>query len=450
MRETREKDSQKSSEQKIVANKKTKSPEFVAEVLTEEIVVQPKKKALSATNISQLIAHSFNEVISLFVTTFLISYIYSVSTNYMLNIGLFYVFNYLSMGIFYLIISKIIVKTNRVIFYRLALVVKAGFIVLIIFVGKDLAKLVMLAGGLYGFSEACYWSSFNLMKNELVRKSSMKLYSSLQQIFGRIISVVGPIVLGTIIDAESFLTSAIVVAVIVVIQLIVSFIIKSNRPEGSNFDLKDFFKDVKNLGEKKSLVTQMFGLSLCYGLTDSVAPLNTILVMLVYNSNASLGYISALAAVASILILVFLSRFTKPGKNILIYTTIGLFQLGVAIMMFLGINKTVIIIYTIVYGGFQYAHKYSFDVCRNVLLKRLNMYSSIDEYQAIIESCLLSTRIIMYGMIALFGYISYTVAGTDGLVLSAKILSLVSMSFIFILNILIGLYEKKLVKYNIL
>ncbi len=194
----------------------------------------------------------------------------------------------------------------------------------------------------------------------------------------------------------------------------------------------------------------MFGLSLCYGLTDSVAPLNTILVMLVYNSNASLGYISALAAVASILILVFLSRFTKPGKNILIYTTIGLFQLGVAIMMFLGINKTVIIIYTIVYGGFQYAHKYSFDVCRNVLLKRLNMYSSIDEYQAIIESCLLSTRIIMYGMIALFGYISYTVAGTDGLVLSAKILSLVSMSFIFILNILIGLYEKKLVKYNIL
>ncbi len=121
MRETREKDSQKSSEQKIVANKKTKSPEFVAEVLTEEIVVQPKKKALSATNISQLITHSFNEVISLFVTTFLISYIYSVSTNYMLNIGLFYVFNYLSMGIFYLIISKIIVKTNRVIFYRLAM-----------------------------------------------------------------------------------------------------------------------------------------------------------------------------------------------------------------------------------------------------------------------------------------------------------------------------------------
>ena len=174
--------------------------------------------------------------------------------------------------------------------------------------------------------------------------------------------------------------------------------------------------DVKNLGEKKSVITQMFGLSFCYGLCDAVAPLNTILIMLVYNSNASLGYISAVAAVASILVLVFLGKFTRPGKNLFTYTLFGLFQLIVAIMIVFDINKTFIIIYTIVYGGFQFTHKYSFDVCRNVILKKLNMYDSIDEYQAMIETLLLCARIVMYGLVALFGWMSYTYFGTEGLI----------------------------------
>ncbi len=450
MKSSKEKDKNLTTKENEFQKKSNKSEQFVAEVVDEEIVVQQKKKVLSRTNVSQLFTHSLNELISIFVTTFLISYIYSVSTNYMLNVGLFYVFVYLSMAIFYLIISKFIVKTNRVIFYRIALIVKAAFIVLIIFVGQDLANLVMLAGALYGFSEACYWCSFNIMKNELVRKSSMKLYASLQQIFARVITVVAPIVLGTIIDADSFLTSAIVVAVVVLIQFVASFLIKSNRPEGSEFNLKEFFVDVKNLGEKKSVITQMFGLSFCYGLCDAVAPLNTILIMLVYNSNASLGYISAVAAVASILVLVFLGKFTRPGKNLFTYTLFGLFQLIVAIMIVFDINKTFIIIYTIVYGGFQFTHKYSFDVCRNVILKKLNMYDSIDEYQAMIETLLLCARIVMYGLVALFGWMSYTYFGTEGLILSAKVLSVVAMSFIFVINVLIGFYEKKLVKYNIL
>ena len=54
------------------------------------------------------------------------------------------------------------------------------FILAVVFLGKNLAEVVILAGLLHGFSEACYWCSYNLMKNELVSKHAVAKYSGLQ------------------------------------------------------------------------------------------------------------------------------------------------------------------------------------------------------------------------------------------------------------------------------
>ena len=60
--------------------------------IPEDVSVKPKKK-LNSTSYALLSAHGFNYVVSIFVSTFLISYIYKISENYVLNIGLFYCFN---------------------------------------------------------------------------------------------------------------------------------------------------------------------------------------------------------------------------------------------------------------------------------------------------------------------------------------------------------------------
>ena len=101
------------------------------EVLKEGEVKHSSK--LNSTSYSLLTTHGCNEIVSVFVSTFLISYIYSISTNYLFNIGLFYAFNYLSMFVFYYLISRIIDKTNRVICYRAAILVRALFILAVVF-----------------------------------------------------------------------------------------------------------------------------------------------------------------------------------------------------------------------------------------------------------------------------------------------------------------------------
>ena len=73
---------------------------------------KPKKK-LNSTSYALLTTHGFNYVVSIFVSTFLISYIYKISNNYVLNIGLFYCFNYLTMGIFSYIISSLQINRTK-------------------------------------------------------------------------------------------------------------------------------------------------------------------------------------------------------------------------------------------------------------------------------------------------------------------------------------------------
>ena len=59
---------------------------------TKEVLSQGEVKhrsKLNSTSYSLLTTHGCNEIVSVFVSTFLISYIYSISTNYLFNIGLF-------------------------------------------------------------------------------------------------------------------------------------------------------------------------------------------------------------------------------------------------------------------------------------------------------------------------------------------------------------------------
>ena len=85
---------------------------------------------LTRTDRALLVSHALNNVISVFVSTFLISYIYSISENYVFNVGLFYMVNYAVMGVVMYVVSALIDRTNRVTFYRIAVVIRAIFLVL--------------------------------------------------------------------------------------------------------------------------------------------------------------------------------------------------------------------------------------------------------------------------------------------------------------------------------
>ncbi len=406
------------------------------------------KSKLNMTSYSMLATHGCNCLVSVFVSTFLISYIYSISENYLFNIGLFYAFNYLSMLVFYYLISKIIDRTNRVVCYRVAILVRTLFILLVIFIGKDLAQMVIFAGLLHGFSEACYWCSFNLMKNELIPNHCMKQYSLMQNITNKSVYFAAPIILGKIVDAQSFKTTAIIVFIIAIIQMGLSYFIKSKRPLNSGFDLKGFFVRTKESPMKKDLFKSMFIGAFLYGFITLVSPLNTIMVMITFKSNFSLGLLTGIFSGLSIILLFCVKKRANNSDNIIIYLIASLIPLVAGIFAAVFTSQPMLIAYNFVIYLAQVIYSYFYDVYRNILLKKLDMYSDIAEYQCVIECLMELARTLGFFVMVLMGAIAMWVGGNVQLIL-VKVTFVLSMLSYMGIHLATLVIERKFKKYDI-
>ena len=414
-----------------------------------QINPQKPKKNLNSSTYNLLACHGLNLAVAVFVSTFLVSHIYSYSSNYLVDIGLFYVFNYLAMGILYPIVSYFLDRTNRVSIYRFAIVIRGAFIVSLVFFGNEIAKFVILAGVLHGMSEAFYWTSYNVMKSELVSCCLTNKYSTIQVVENKLINFIVPIVLGGVIDSSSFIISSFIIFAVVIVQLIISIFIKSRRPLNSSFDMKKFVKDIKASPQRKDIYKTIFIISMINGFHAVVSSLNTILIMLVFKSNFSLGVLTGIFSGISILILLFIKRFVKTGKRLPLYISLVILSIISMTIVPFFMSKTLVVIYNFIYMFAAIVYSYMFDFYRNCFVKKFDMYDDIAEYQCIIESILQIARVFIYAIMIGVGLIGASF-GANGLLFTLKIFfAACSIIYVFY-NIMLYVCEKKFIKYKIL
>jgi len=415
----------------------------MTETLEENISVKQKLKPM---NKAMLATHTLNNTISIFVTTFLISYIYSISTNYVTSIGLFYACNYFSMMVFYYLISCIIDRTDRVTFYRLAIIVRAVFIICVVYWGASLAKYVVLAGALHGFSEACYWSSYNLMKNELVSRHAVARYSGTQHIICEITNITVPIILGGIIDSSAFSTCAYIVIAIGIVELILSIFIKSKRPENSSFNMKGFVKDVKEKGYEGKLVLWVIIIGGMYGFTNVITTLKTIIIMFQFGSDFSLGIITSIVAIVTLVVIILIKIYTKIGNRTALFWISALLPIPATILMVLKLCRTTVIIYSFVNAVCMVIHAMSYDVIRNIILKKLNLFDDIAEFQCAIECYMELSRVLIFAIMVIFGMLG---AYYGVLFTALKVFMCFAILTIPLIDLSLMVMEKKLKKIGL-
>ena len=353
------------------------------------------------------------------------------------------------MGIFSYIVSSLIDKTNRVVCYRVAIIVRALFILAVVFTGEKLANLVILAGILHGFSEAWYWCSFNVMKNELIPNSCMKKYTTLQIIENKGVNFIVPIILGRIIDEGSFKISAIIILIMATIQIVVSFFIKSRKPENSKFDMKSFFARIKSSDRNKSLFKSCFVMTLLFGTSTLISPVNTIIVMLTFKSDFSLGLLTGVFSAISIVMLILAKRISKKRRATPVYVFCVISSIASTILVTILTNKITLIVFNFAYIACSTFYSYYFDLYRNVILKQLDMYDDIAEYQGLIEVMLEISRSVGFALMILTGIIG-AMFGGDGLVVALKIYLAFTILLYAIIAISLSRFEKKLIDYDIL
>ncbi len=349
--------------------------------------------------------HTINTIIELFLSTFLIGHIYSFATDiydYIFKASIYEIVSYFVMLITYQLSSKIVNRTNRVSVYRASTMIWAIFLIFAIFYGEQIAQMLWLAGFLCGLARGVYWSSFNVLKQEMVGKSKMNSFSTFSMVLQKTVSVIFPLTLGVIIDKTAYSTAAIIVLMFCLLQIAMSFMIKSQHPVGSDYSLKAYFKRLKENTPLNARLKFLYFFSFIFGANTTVTTIVNIAIMLQFGSSSSLGAITSAMAAAVIIATILIGKFTKNGKRTPLYATfVGLIALAVAAYI-VAPTKTMFIVLDFVLSIGGVVFKLVFDIYRNKFLKEYGRYDDIAEHQGVIEGIIQLSRIVSYAILIVF------------------------------------------------
>lgn len=368
-----------------------------------------EKQKLGMSSWSLQVTSSINNIINVFATSFLVSYIMNINADApiassLVSIALYYIALHILFSTTYFLFGFLVDRSNRVWVYRLACLMKLVFIIAVIFIGQELAKLSILAGALYGVAEGAYWSSYNVMKIEVVPKAHADKYALLNSIIFKITNVVFPVLIGMLIDYSTYIVVSFYVLALVVIQLVFTFFIKSFKPANSCFAPFKYFKKLKAKTEDVTRIKRVYWVAFAYGFTSIMTPILTFLNIYTFKTNTNLGLFTALFAIISIFGLIFIKRFTKEGKRKIPYIIFSVLTVASSVLVAIYVCKWTYIVYNLILTPVVAMVGYSTEVQRALIAKKTGHYDDIAEHQTMIESvCFTSARLISFVAMLVLG-----------------------------------------------
>ena len=351
---------------------------------------------------SLMICEIINSIIDLFLSTFLVAYLLNITNKNISSVAIYYVIDYAITGICMYIIGYFLKKYNIGNIYRLGILIKCIFVILIVFLREQIQDFLIPIAIVLGIAETIYWGACDNMVGLVTNCDNRKKYTTNKKIIRSFTKIVMPIILGTSIELLTFYKVSIYIMLLACTQLILSFFIKIQNQNYKKFDLITFFKNT-NVKDNDRLKI-IYKSSILYGILLNLIPtLVTIIIVMTYKTNFTLGFFNTIFAICSMITLFIFKKINnkKLQKDILIGGS--LISLISVVSLVIKLGKMEVIIYNII--------SYSFIVILEILfnIERFNNKENNinDEYyienQIFINMIMQIGRIIGYGLLFIIG-----------------------------------------------
>ena len=357
-----------------------------------------------------LSVHMLRIVLELFTSTFLVSYILaqnpdSILGKGLINIGVFYISWQFVYGILDFAASFLVDRSNRATLLRFGIIFNLILMVALVFWGEQISHWIVLAGAICGMSDAFYYSSYILMRNELSFHGSFKKYNVTSTIGVNLVKVIVPIIMGYIIDISTFSTIALYVIIVGVAQFGLTYLIKSTKPKNSKFELKGFINYLKEDKFAWSKIKYTYFNSLIAGAKTTYRTIVIVLTVYIFKTNLNLGIFTSIFSLLTMLCLI-LYRKIDPNPKVnkaAIYAFVGVLPAAALIAMLIVTNNVTLIIMNFTLTLANYFSDYLGTVERDTIIKNLNKYDYVAEHQFVTEIILVFGRIIAFSLFVVFG-----------------------------------------------
>lgn len=387
-----------------------------------------KDKIKSNRNIIGLTgACLINNILYMFLNTFMVAYFITL-TNYDYKlISIYYALSFVGILTTFLIFAKTIKNRGQIVIFRSGIILYCIYILMIALLKEKITTYYAYLGFFYGIVQGLFWVAGHTLINEYT-KNVENSFISIKSILSKILKIFFPIIFGASIELTSFSYIAKIVLFLSLIQFSFSLLIKDKEKiSNKKYDLKEYIKYIKNNNKFKIV----YKIAACDGIVHYLLEtLITILIVMTFKTTLSLGVLTTIFSICSMLSVYIFQYKLKSNKKILKFSCITM--VISVLLLLLDINKTSIIIY---------------NICNSVFLVLLlntaetKSYDIINEDEKVVNDYIVEHQItwqIVLNISRILGYIVLFVASLFNNMTVFKIL-------LFLVTFVIIIYSKLMV-----
>lgn len=291
-----------------------------------------------------LMIEALKKIIKIFLGPFLTAYFIKVSADSLVDISLYYIFNYAILGIGFFILGWFLKRRFHLETFRTGIVINFIYILVIVLLKEKIVNHIPLISLLSGISSCTYYFPYNLFASSKVKNTERDSYEMARKVLMTFVSIVIPILLGSIISTTNFQLTAVIILVVSILQIILSLLIEPLEIKNKKYTP---FSSIVVLFKNKD-VRNMLLVDFFKGMNLSDSALDILMVVLIvgaFNSDFSLGLFTSLSSVLVIVMQYLYTKvFNKKHDKILVFIS-SLIPLIALVIMLLFNNDITLIIY---------------------------------------------------------------------------------------------------------
>lgn len=290
-----------------------------------------------------IVIYATKRIMDIFLGPFLTAYFIKTSSESIIDLSIHYIFAYIVMAVTCYFVAKIIKNKFKIGMFRIGVICNFIYIMAIIILKQEIVNHLLLMSILFGISAATFWFPYNMFSINKVENSDRTNYTVKTRVVSSIVGVICPILLGGIISITNYVLTAVIIAFISLMQIILSFVLTpdldTNLPE---YNIKNAWNKLKNnVQVKKSLMVEFF-----IGMNINDGALQTLITLLVFNSfktDLNLGIITSIVTIATIFVMQLYGKIYshKDDKKLIIIS--GIIPVLSLLLLFIRNNVTIIL-----------------------------------------------------------------------------------------------------------
>lgn len=352
-----------------------------------------KEEKLSKSAIGIIGSLLINNVLYMFVNTFMVAYFITLTNYDYKQISIYYALSFIAILLTFLTFGRIIKNKNQVWVFRSGIIAYCLYILMLAFLKEKIVTYFAPLGFFYGIVQGLIWVAAHTLVNEHTQNNTNK-FISFKSIISKILKIFFPIVFGVSIELTSFSYVSKIVILLSITQFIFSLFIEDKaKTYNKKYNLKEYINLVKNNDKFKTV----YKLCICDGIVNYLLEtLIVILTVMTFKTTISLGVITTITAICSILS-VYIFQY-KLKSNWKILKICNIMMISSVLLLLINISKPTIIIYNICTAIFLVILSNTGDTKRYEIVSEneIVVKDYIVEHQVVCEAILNITRIIAY------------------------------------------------------